>query len=316
MAAERKNSGETKSEAVRRFSKRRLIRRIFLWVLAVVLVVSCTSQGRQFWRRMFRLSEFGGRIDAPLSIHILDVGKADAILIECDGHVALVDAGTSVHGETVVDYMLRYDMEELDYAIISHPDKDHLGGMEQVLSEMPVNALVRSPYFEDQYEAVLQTARERSVADRIVRPTEKLPLGEAFLQVLSPLDEYEDTNNASLVIRLEYHGFSALFCGDIEKEAERDLVNAYGDLLSAAILKVPHHGSKTSCTKRFLQAVSPRYAVISVGEDNNNLPSEDILKRLDDYCRDVYQTDTDGTVIFAFDGTSLQIRTEHDFSIP
>lgn len=309
MATENKGSEGRKSEAAKRFERRRLIRRICLGVLAVVLVLSCTPSGTQFWRDMFRAAEFGG-IDAPLSIHVLDVGKADAILIECDGHTALIDAGTDVHGEVVVDYMFRYGMKSLDYAIVSHPDKDHIGGMTQVLSEVDTRAFVRSPYFGEKYEAVEYLLQERSIANRIVLPGESIPLGSAVLQVLAPLEDYEDTNNGSLVLRLEYQGFAALFCGDIEKEAERDLANAYGEQLSADLLKVPHHGSKSSCTNRFLRAVSPRYAVVSVGEDNNNLPSDKILQRLDDYCQEVYRTDTDGTVIFAFDGTNLQIRTE------
>ncbi|MCH5353474.1 MAG: MBL fold metallo-hydrolase [Acutalibacter sp.] len=310
MATENSNSEVKMSETAKRFEKRQQIRRICLWVLAAVLVASCTAPGRQFWQRMFRLSEFGGRIDAPLSIHVLDVGKADAILIECDGHAALLDAGTDAYGETVVDYMYRHDMEALDYAIVSHPDKDHLGGMAQVLSEVDTDTLVRAPYFEEKYEAVLDIARERTIADHIVRPGESIPLGEAVLRVLAPLKEYEDTNNGSLVIRLEYRGFTVLFCGDIEKEAERDLADAYGELLSADILKVPHHGSKTSCTKRFLQVVSPQYAVVSVGRDSNNLPSEKVLQRLDDYCHEVYRTDSDGTVIFTFDGTGMKILTK------
>ena len=310
MAARNKDSASKKSEAAIRFERRKLVRQICLCALAVLLVFSCTPPGRQFWQQMFRLAEFGGNVDAPLSIHVLDVGKADAILIECDGHTALLDAGTDVHGETVVDYMFRHDMKSLDYAIVSHPDKDHIGGMAQVLSEVDTSVFVRSPYFKEKYEAVLPVLQEKSIADQVVLPGETILLGEATLRVLAPLEEYEDTNNGSLVIRLEYQGFTALFCGDIEKEAERDLVNAYGESLAADLLKVPHHGSKTSCTNRFLRVVSPQYAVVSVGKDNNNLPSDKILQRLDDYCREVYRTDTDGTLIFTFDGAELQIITE------
>ena len=310
MATQKNTPEGRKSEAARCVERRQFIRWAGLWVLAVILALSCTSPGRQFWRQMFRLSGFGGKIDAPLSIHMLDVGKADAILIECEGHTALLDAGMDIHGEAVVDYMSRRGMKSLDYAIVSHPDKDHIGGIAQVLSEVVSAAFVRSSYFEEKHETVLGLVREKSMDDLTVLPGDTIPLGNATLRILGPLEEYEDTNNSSLVIRLEYPGFTALFCGDIEKEAERDLVDAYGDLLSSDILKVPHHGSKTSCTKRFLQAVSPKFSVVSVGKDSNKLPSEDTLRRLDNFCQEVYRTDTDGTVIFAFDGTELQIITE------
>ena len=311
MESRKKGSAGKMTETAKRMERRQFVRRICLWVLAVVLVISCTSLGRQFWQRMFRVAEFGGSMGTPLSIHVLDVGKADAILIECNGHIALLDAGTDAHGETVVDYMSRHNMKSLDYAIVSHPDKDHLGGMAQVLSEVDATSFVRSPYFGEKYETFLREMEGKTVRDRVVLPGDILPLGDAVLRIMGPLEQYEDTNNGSLVIRLEYQGFTALFCGDIEKEAERDLVDANSELLSADLLKVPHHGSKSSCTKRFLRAVSPQLAVVSVGQDSSKLPSEDTLQRLDDFCEDVYRTDTDGTVIFAFDGAELQITTEH-----
>lgn len=309
MAKQKKAVESRKPEFEKRAEKRRFARQMGLLLLAFVLVLSCTSQGRRFWAQMFRLSKLGGEVDAPLNIHVLDVGKADAILIECNGHAALLDAGTEDYGETIIDYMARRNIASLDYAIVSHPDKDHLGGMAQVLSEVPTQAFVRSCYFEEKYDDTRKAAREKPVSEQIVSPGDTLALGQATLRILAPLTEYGDTNNASLVIRLEYPGFTALFCGDIEEEAENDLVDKVTPLLSADLLKVPHHGSKSSCTDHFLQAVSPRYAVISVGNDNNKLPSEKTLRKLDDCCEKVYRTDIDGTVTFSFTGTELQVFT-------
>lgn len=277
--------------------------------LAILLVFSATSQGRGFWKDMFRVSGFGGETGAPLSIHVLDVGKADAILIECEGHAALLDAGTYLHGEAVVDYMARNGIDDLDYTIVSHPDKDHIGGMAQVLSEAGAGQFIRSRYHAEEYSEVEAVLRKQSIPERIVVPGDTLELGGAKLKILGPLENYSDTNNASLVFRLEYQDFTALFCGDIEKDAEKDLVKS-GAELSADLLKVPHHGSETSCAKQFLKAVDPQYAVISVGRDNNDLPKEKILKRLDDVCLDVYRTDTDGTVVFTYDENGIHIQTE------
>lgn len=289
---------------------RQMVKKLCLLALAFVLVLSATSQGRRFWKEMFRISGFGGEIDAPLSIHFLNVGKADAILIECEGHTALVDAGTSVHGEAVVDYMARRRLSSLEYAIVSHPDKDHIGGMAQVLSEVPVDRFVRSQYFGKEYAEVNAVLRERSIPESVASPGDVLKLGEAALRVFGPLREYPDTNNSSLVIQLEYRGFTALLCGDIEKEAEIDLVKS-GVPLTSTLLKVPHHGSKTSCTQKFLNAVNPEYAVISAGRDNNNLPTREILRRLNAACPDVYRTDTDGTIIFTYDGTEIHVLAEN-----
>lgn len=288
---------------------RSTLRKFLLWLLAVAAVVSLTSPGRRFWKSAFRLSGFDAGTDAPLSIHMLDVGKADAILIQCEGHTALVDAGTYLSGETVVDYMARCQMGPLEYAIVSHPDKDHLGGMPQVLSEAGAETFVRSEYFPEEYGEVNAVLREKDIPCQIVSQGDALSLGGAVLRFLGPVREYEDANDSSLVFRLEYEGFTALFCGDIEKAAEKDLVNSGADL-SADLLKVPHHGSKTSCSKRFVKAVSPRYALIPVGPDSNELPDEETLRRLSDAGAEIYRTDIDGAIVFSVEDGACHIKTE------
>lgn len=302
-------SAAEKSDFQRRRKIKRQVARASLLALVFVLVFSVTAPGRHFWKDMFRISGFGGETGAPLSIRVLDVGKADAVLLECEGHAALIDAGTAIHGETIVDCMARNGIASLEYAIVSHPDEDHIGGMTQVLSEADIGQFIRSRYFGEEYEEVESVLQEEAIPERIVFPGDTLALGSAVLTVLGPTKSYPDTNNASLVFRLEYHGFTALFCGDIEEDAERDLVKS-GVELSSNLLKVPHHGSDTSCTWSFLKAVDPEYAVISVGKDNNYLPKETILERLDDVCLDVYRTDTDGTITFTYHESEINIQTE------
>lgn len=289
--------------------KRRLLRGILLGALILLLAFSMTPPGRQLWKALFRVSGFDSGVDAPLSIHVLDVGKADAILIQCENHAALVDAGTYLSGDVVVDYMARCGFPKLDYVIASHPDKDHIGGMAQVLSETGAGEFVRSSYFSEEYAEIDSVLEERDIPCRTVSAGDTLELGGASLSILGPVKEYDDTNNTSLVFRLEYKGFTALFCGDMEKEGEKDLVKS-GAQLSADLLKVAHHGSQTSSSKRFLAAVDPDYAVISVGPDRNDLPDEKALLRLEETRTQIYRTDTDGTVIFAYDGETITVLTE------
>lgn len=293
-----------------RIALRRNLRRVCALLLAAVVVFSATEPGRKLWKSLSIASGFSVKTTAPLNIHVIDVGKADAILIECEGHAALLDAGTALSGDTVVDYIARCHIDDLDYVIASHPDNDHIGGMAQVLSEIPVNKFVRSHYNANGYTGLDAVIHERAISECTVSAGDRLSLGGAEIFILGPLRAYDDTNNASLVFKLEYRGFSALFCGDIEGEAEADLVKCYKDI-SAELLKVPHHGSKTSCSKDFLTAVSPKYAVVSVGRDNNKLPTEKILKRLDEICLDVYRTDTDGTVVFEYNGDDISAIMEN-----
>lgn len=210
--------------------------------------------------------------------------------------------------------MLRLGIESLDYAIASHPDSDHTGGLSQVLEEVPVGELVVYPWPEAmrrtlEYRALEDAARSSAVPVRQVRPGESLSLGGTKLEVLGPLRDYEGTNDCSLVLRLDYLGFSALFCGDIEYQAELDLVKSSVDL-DADLLKVAHHGSAGSSSQRFLEAVSPTYAAISVGPDNSNLPREETLLRLESVGAEIYRTDTDGDLVFSWDGEELSLWSE------
>ncbi len=298
-------------------SKWRLwIERLASLLVALLLAFSVTSTGRAFWHELFALSGFQGPTEeASLEIHIIDVGKADAMLLRCEGMTALLDAGTTVSGDRVVDYLYRMGVEQLDYVIASHPDSDHTGGIAQVLEELPVNELVVYPWPEEmrqtlEYRAVEQAALLTGTTIREVQPGDKLLLGKADFQAIGPLKDYEETNDSSLVMRLDYLGFSALFCGDIENKAELDLVKSGVDL-DVDFLKVPHHGSAGSCSERFLSAVSPEYAAISVGPDNNQLPREETLRRLENAGAAIYRTDTDGDLVFSWDGEQLTLKSEY-----
>ena len=297
--------------------------RLRLWLkwlgigaLAALLAFSATPAGQGFWGRMYRLSGFRGpQGEAPLQVHFLDVGKADAILLRCEGESALLDAGTAASGERVVDYLLRMGVEELDYVIASHPDSDHTGGMAQVLGDLPVGELIVYPWPEAMVQSLEYRSLEKAAAGAAVPVTEvgpgdRLALGGASIQVLGPLREYQEANDCSLVLRLEYGGFTALFCGDIENQAELDLVKS-GQNLRADLLKVAHHGSAGSSSRRFLEAVSPRWAVVSVGPDNSDLPREEALLRLEETGAAIYRTDTDGDLVFSWDGEQMGIWSEY-----
>ena len=284
--------------------------KVFGFLLLLLVAFSATGPGRAFWKGLFNASGFGAAADAPLAIHFLDVGKADAIVIHCEGHTAVLDGGTADRGATVVDYLERQGLGTLELVIASHPDKDHIGGLPQVLSELGAGRFLRSTYFAEKYDKVDAILQEQGIPQEILEVGERFSLGGAEISVLGPLRAYEETNDSSLVLKLEYNGFSAIFTGDVEKEAEADLV-ASGQDLSADLLKVPHHGSKTSSSQELLEAVSPQYAVLCVGRDSNNLPDTGPLKRLAAQTRQIYSTDSDGNIVVRVgeDG-QIDIQTE------
>jgi competence protein ComEC len=249
-----------------------------------------------------------------VTVHFLDVGQGDSILIEAvPGPVVLIDGGPSSAAKTVVDYLVARGIRVIDLVIATHPHADHIGGLPAVLERFPVRRVIDSgtPHTTLTYDRYL-TALERQVeAGDCVFET---AAGQVFrlapavtLTVLGPHPAASLTglNNNSVVTRLDAGAVSFLFQGDAEQEAEADLLSR-GVALSADVLKAGHHGSFTSTTEPFLVAVAPRYAVVMVGRDNRyGHPHPNTLNRLAAHGVTVLRTDLDGTVVFATDGVSL-----------
>lgn len=292
----------------------------FLLLAAAGLAVLCLPYGASgVWRQIFTffgLTDFSSCADAsPFSMHVLDVGKADSILIQCEGKNMLVDGGTSDRGEAVVRYLKRRGIASLDAVVNTHPDEDHVGGLKDVLEAFPA-ASYREPLLPrnliprtDEYLAVKTALKKRKLTPIAPVPGQSFPLGGASVCILGPVRAGDSTNNNSIVLRVAYGKTTFLLMGDAEKEEERDLL-ASKETLSADVLKVGHHGSATSTTEEFLDAVRPKYAAVSVGDDSNSLPKREVLERLSDCGTAVTRTDVSGTLIFLSDGKTVTVTEE------
>ena len=283
--------------------------------VAAILLWSVSGPGRAFWNQMFLRSGFGGSDPDPagLEIHVIDVGKADAILVRCQGHACLIDTGAGGDGEDVADYLLRHGVKELEFVLLSHNDSDHIGGLPTVLGELAVDTLYQGELSVEE-PSLEGAAMDRALSGwegerRTLARGDRFSLGGASFSVLGPCRAYESSNDSSLVLRLEFGEVSALFCGDIEATAELDLVKS-GQELQADLLKVPHHGSATSCSQRFVKAVMPQLAAVSVGPDRNQLPRAEALEQLEAVGAQIYRTDTDGSIVFSSQGEDFAIETE------
>ena len=289
--------------------------------VAVVLLVVCffvLPPGQRLLdtlERTFGLVDFQDVSESyPFSLHVIDVGKADALCVRADGHVLVIDGGMASDGEQVVHYLQRMDVAEVNAVFNTHPDEDHIGGLAAVLEAFPCGAYYCSAIpaglvpDTEEYRRVQEALETAAVPVHKLAAGDTLVFGNLLVEVLSSGREYASTNDSSLVLRLTYGECTCLLMGDAEEDVENDLL-AGKFPLAADVLKVGHHGSATSTTEDFLQAVSPRFAVISVGEDRNHLPRTAVLSRLD-ACEGLYRTDTDGTVIFCSDGTDWKIYTE------
>ena len=212
-----------------------------------------------------------GQLTDKLTVHFLDVGQGDCVLITCGEHAMLIDAGDNSMGTTVELYLRKQNIKKLDYVIGTHPDADHIGGMDVIIYKFDCDTIIL-PDFEK------NTATYRDVIDTINNKNYKITrsaagktysLGQSEFTVISPVsDNYGDNaNNYSVGIRLTYGDTSFLLAGDAEEEAEEDMLDS-GQELKADVFKASHHGSRTSNTEEFLEAVNPKYAVISCGENN------------------------------------------------
>ena len=252
---------------------------------------------------------------ADLKVHFLDVGQAESILILAPEKTVLIDAGENDQGDLVVRYLKEQGVSSIDLLIGTHPHSDHIGGMDIVLNKMPVETVILPILPDDLIPTTVTFTDLLKAIDRAgLEITPALPGdvydlgGGAGLTLLGPVRDYDNLNNMSVVARLSFGSTSFLFTGDMEKEAEQDLVEQ-GAPLASTVLSAGHHGSQTSSRKAFLEAVNPKLAVISCGLDNSyGHPHREVMERLDALGIRVLRTDLDGAVVLASDGENIEIQ--------
>ena len=291
---------------------------IFLVVFLIFMIVLFVfSNPFTSWiKNVFGLNELIDIAkDYPLSIYVLDVGKADAILICIDDEYFMIDSGTYADGDKVEIALKKLGIEKLSAVFATHPDNDHIGGMAQILREFQCDKLVVPEIPKSvssdtaEYEYLMKAVEERNVTLEVTEAGEYFALGDANMEILGPIGDHAGANNYSLVMKLTFGEFSMLFTGDMEARAENALCKSEINL-EANVLKVAHHGSKTSSTEEFLNRVKPECAVISTGYDRSKLPRKEVLQRLENKNIDVFRTDIDGTLLIAASLTKYEIFTE------
>ena len=289
---------------------------IFITFLAIIfLFVSHAEKGHAF--TTLNVAPDAALSAAPLpentlAVHFIDVGQGDATLISCGGEHMLIDAGNNDCGLKVWKYLSENGVESLKYVIGTHPDADHIGGLDVVLYRYDCSLLMMPDVANDTptYDAVIQTAELKGYG--IYHPSvgEVFPLGDAYFTVIAPNGVYEGTNDNSIGIKLTHGVNDFILIGDAEEASETDMLYSGIDL-SAEVYKVSHHGSYNGSIDPFLDAVHPTYAVISCGYGNDyEHPHNVTLDRLRERGINVFRTDEQGSIVAVSDGAMILWNNE------
>lgn len=246
--------------------------------------------------------------DSTFSVKFIDVGQADSALVECDGHYMLIDGGNRGDSNVIYSVLKNSNISHLDIVVGTHAHEDHIGGLPGAFNYATAS-LTLCPvknYDSAAFNNFKKYAEEKGNGIVVPNVGDKYKLGSSNITILG-VNSSSDTNNTSIVLKIQYGKTSFLFAGDAEREAEQVILGNGFDL-SATVLKVGHHGSDTSTTYPFLREIMPKYAVISVGKGNSyGHPTEATLSRLRDADVTVYRTDENRDIIFTSDGSTVSV---------
>ncbi|MCF0123503.1 MAG: MBL fold metallo-hydrolase [Ruminiclostridium sp.] len=251
-----------------------------------------------------------------LQVHFINVGQGDAALIDYGNVEVLIDGGDNKAGPTLVSYLSSYIDGPLDYVIATHPDADHVGGLDDVLAAFQVNEVIDSgrssttKTYQQYWTAAVNEPNSILSYDE----NRTIPLGvNTVLSIIETGDNWDNSNNSSVVCQLTCGNVKVLFPGDISDTVERASLHLFGDV---DVLKVPHHGSKTSSCMEFLQVIKPEYAVASYAVGNSyHHPTSQALQRLISMGTTVFGTGKSGTVILSTDGHTYSFNTNQALTL-
>ena len=242
-----------------------------------------------------------------VKVEYIDVGQADAILIENDKKYMLIDAGNNEDGDLLVNYFKDKNITDFEYVVATHPHEDHIGGMDNIIK----NFNIKNYYMPDCYtttktfEELLDALEEKNLSFETPDIDSEFVLGDALFKVLYTGTDKRDLNNTSIVLRMTYKDVSFMFTGDATNVTEKKIL---AKDLQSDVLKVGHHGSQYSTSDEFLDKVNPKYAIISVGTGNvYDHPKDITLNKLKGI--EVHRTDKEGTIRVISDGKNIDIET-------
>jgi beta-lactamase superfamily II metal-dependent hydrolase len=252
--------------------------------------------------------------EGELKVVFLDVGQGNAqLILTPNGKTMLIDGGNNSKEDEMFAYLNQYNVKKIDVLIGSHPDADHIGTLPELIEGFEIGSIYLPKVTSNTktFEALLLSIKNKGLKVNTAKAGIVIPLDDELkVDLLGPVNTYDDSNEMSAVVKVTFGEFSFLFPGDAEYESEQDMLKAGVDL-SADVLAVGHHGSNSSSNLAFLKKVNPKYGVIQVGADNRyGHPTDKTLQKLKELNIKTLRTDENGTITFTTDGNTVNVTTE------
>lgn len=262
----------------------------------IIVILSCTFLGLLLYFQNAPIIDIDEDI---LRIYYFDVGQADCTLVVNNGKTMLIDGGNEADSPLIIKYIKKLGISKLDYVIATHPDADHIAGLDKVILSFDIGSIYMPITNKSNKE--MNELYNAIKGKTVINPTasDYFNLGNSKCTILNSGDTTKiSDNNSSIVIQLDYGETSCLFMGDAENEVEENII--WNDI---DVLKVSHHGSNDATSLTFLEDTKPEYSIISVGKGNSHKhPSNETLNKLNAVNSTIYRTDEDGTIILISDG--------------
>ncbi|WP_032122757.1 MBL fold metallo-hydrolase [Clostridium amazonitimonense] len=245
-----------------------------------------------------------------LKVHYIDIGQGDSVLIQYKDKNMLIDAGPRSSSDKLVKYLKGIGVNKINIVVATHPHEDHIGGIVAVLNNFPVEKFYAPQKTNNTktFEKMVSTLKEKNLKINVAKKGVSLDFhSDIKAEMLAPNSEnYENINNYSAVVKLNYGENSFLFMGDAEKISEKEIVQKNLDLKSD-VIKLGHHGSSTSSSKEFLDKVDAKYAIISCAKGNDyGHPHKEIVEDMKNRNITVYRTDLQGDIVITSDGKNIK----------
>ncbi len=249
---------------------------------------------------------------SSIKVHYIDIGQGDAIYIKMpSGEDVIIDGGNKGKGDTIVAYLKKQKVDDIEVLISTHPDADHIGGLDEILDAYRVENVYapKVKHTTQAYKDFLQAVKREGKTIKTAQMGVSLPIKGVSAKFVGPVKSYSnsDLNNWSAVLHVTYKKNTFLFTGDAEHVAEKDMT-AKKQTLRADVLKVGHHGAKTSTSSAFLNVVKPKYAILSVGKNSYGHPTSEVVTNLKRVKATTLRTDKNGTIIITGNGSSYTVK--------